>query len=437
MFNFCLLIFLSLSIFSLANPNLFPVFRHFIPVHTQPSDTVSEWTEPQIIPLELPQNETPGAFHAVTHGKNTYLVFNTKTGLKPKDIYFTYRENHRWTIPENLSESDAPSSNPQIAIDTTTAGNSQAMHVIWSEAIGTPILPRPGGGPPTDVFYATNEGGIWSKPVSLYHTKLPGLQLPEHLTIDKTGTFHLAFVARNDETRKPTMFHMRRAAGSWSSPQTIPDVRYVDMVDLDGEKLLVTYLRPDYDYAKKMSARDVNSVFVQLSLDGGGTWDEPILVHRSGTHPAFAPRFLKGNDGNIHLFWRKSNDESTFSNTVMHSYSKDGISWSQPAQITGDIEGMLLSFDVISDRSGKLYSVFHLGKHSTKSSFRFYYTCYENGSWDKPYTLLPEQRFDFSKAGREAALSVTQDSLQLILLAREKGNDNFGLYRMTRPFSPE
>lgn len=405
-----------------------------IPVYAQTHsvDVLNEWSDPQLIPFDL--IETPSStLVTVENGAFFCLVFDAKTEHRSKDIYLTCKKSGIWTAPLNLSKTTSLSGTPRLTFNTTA--DSLALHIIWIESTDKLQLPWPEGRNSAEIFYTTNETGTWSKPRSIFHTQLPGLQLPKHLVVDEMNTVHLTFVAIDPKSRKPTIYYIYRTDGQWSSPRPITNGRYVDLVALNGGQLFVTYLRPDWKWAQKMKTRDINSVFVQHSLDNGTTWSNPILVHRSGTQPAFDPCFLKGPEEYIHLFWRKNTNQSTFPNTLLHSQSPNGTSWSKPVKLTGSAEGILSSFDVTNDTSGTLHAVFHMSQYTSEPHFSFYYVRYSDGSWHTPHLLLPERFSEYSKPDRGVALTVVQDTVQIILPIMKKDTEGIQLYHITRPVS--
>src|SRR5699024_7933593 len=75
------------------------------------------------------------------------------------------------------------------------------------------------------------------------------------------------------------------------------------------------------------------SVFVKQSSDGGLTWSKDQLIQRSGLKPAYRPRFVVDEKGEIHLFWRQDTDGDRLPDTIVHTSSVDGRLWSDQKKL--------------------------------------------------------------------------------------------------------
>lgn len=360
-----------------------------------------QWTDPDPIPIEL-ENLMPGYPSAVARNDTIFLAFQANAMHEsdiylPKDVYVMQYYNGNWTTPVNISRSTVSSAFPRLAL--ADPGSANILYLIWGEQT-TPELqldgpPRPII--PDEIFYATYNKGVWSEPYSLFRTNSRAIHFTRRLVSNGQNILHFTFLAPDPVNRKPSIFYVRNEGDAWSAPKTIATGYEPELTRLGNGRLLLAYIRADTIWARRERSRDMNSVFIKESRDGGRTWSKDLLIQRSGFKPAYSPRFTIDGKGRAHLFWRQDSNGDRRPNTIMHTYSTDGSTWTAPREII-DTEklttGYPTYFEMTGTPDGNIHAVITWGKGPGSSTNQLFYTRWDGNRWEKLYPL-----FNFQLSG--------------------------------------
>jgi hypothetical protein len=257
------------------------------------------------------------------------------------------------------------------------------------------------------ILYSNNEGGVWSEPVRLFHNPRHVFGRAQALAADHNGDLHMVVGTQDTLTNRPILMAAQRVGTSWSDPRVIATMGGAPAIAGDLNWLVVGYIRPAMPTGGGI---DVNSVFAIRSGDGGATWRDTTMVHRSGTTPAQDPVVL-ATGGTIHMLWLQDRTGDVYAEAILHSESADGVAWSTPRVVAEPGSG-IQSFAVVSDRFGRLHLVY---QHSGGGGFppqppmRGFYTQWTGMRWS-----VPVQMFDWDGVGQVMSLTVSElDSLYL------------------------
>lgn len=348
------------------------------------------------------------------------LAFHRDLAGAPGDVYVMHRGAGGWEPPVNVSRSAAPASQPRLA-----AGPRGELHAVWGERRSN-ASPRPGA-PPTAVYHAVRVNGAWSTPRELFRTPHEGMRLPESLVVDGEGAVHVAFAARELVTRRMTVYHARRGPGGWSAPRAVGAGVDPDLVLGPDGGLHLVFLEGD-TVESRGAGRDVNSVFVTRSVDGGAHWSAPVRVSRSGVRPAHRPRLAVAG-GELHLVWLQAmNAADIYPDAVVHARSADGHAWTQPVVVSAGVRGLPESLERVVDGGGRLHLAFRVAAGLGRGPYRPYHAVWEGGRWSAPEHLL-----GLRQASQRIALAAAEGGGVHVVLGAADLGASAGLFHFRRP----
>jgi hypothetical protein len=186
--------------------------------------------------------------------------------------------------------------------------------------------------------------------------------------IDRSGTIHIMFSVFDRQElvylREPTRSHVRHVTEFLA-----PRAGFYGSLALEPHgELYMTYISGFSDDAQE----DVNSVFFRRSTNEGLTWEEPVLVSRSGREEAHGVQMAVMPEGPIHLVWRKNKSGGWVTEVVWYSRSDDGgHTWSQPGEWT--VPGASpTAVRVAADSAGGAHAIAVFQGRSSRISQLFY-----------------------------------------------------------------
>jgi hypothetical protein len=358
----------------------------------------AQWSRPELIVSYLPGDTIFYEFPNVAVSDSGIFIacvkYTWKTAKENIDVVYIQRTNGTWSLPATIAPQFRSRSNPIIRI-----GKDNALHLVWGEDIKNvgyiDFF--------TEIYYATNNGNGWSKPLPLYKIdsvsaiqKRWTVSLPRNIAIDDRNDIYVTF--RVDSTALNSRSFaggrlFKRKSGMWSESNFIfPSGS--NYIESDGERLYTTYLTG----ARGIPGIDANSVFISVSSSGGLNWSpmprdtiQGTLVSRSGVNPAHGPIILTNRQGRVHLLWEQVLDariSEFFTQDVWHSYSDDaGVTWSSPKTISQAIKGKFISrLQAVIDKNGQLH-VLTQTSDSLKPPYNINYITWRNGQWQEPALL--------------------------------------------------
>jgi len=206
------------------------------------------------------------------------------------------------------------------------------LHLLWAEPEPGAPLRRTATEPRlTRLIHASYDGSAWAAPEEIYRS--PGEILWSAdlggAAIDSAGVLHASF----GDTREglPTLVHLRGSVSRWEtrSPERRHVAAYASLAAGRGDTLFLAYIGGDAG-----SDRELASVFVVRSTDGGGSWEEPVLVSRTAGRRATSVRVLAGPGGVVHLVWGQNLSGGLAAEAIRHAASRDGgATWSTAADL--------------------------------------------------------------------------------------------------------
>jgi hypothetical protein len=326
---------------------------------------------------------------AARQGGGALLVWDqafVDTSLNSDEIFFRELDGAQWSPIQNISNSPSFSRAPMVISD-----HHGGIHTLWLEKLGgDPRSPRGYN----DIFYSYRTGKLWSEPESIYHTDFvkgisPGGM---DITLDNENGLHILW---SDPESPSTLYTRRdRWAGTlshWNTPRAVFRGGMADMT-IDGTNKLhvvvVHTLGPSPVLPKAHSPQKVNDLFYSFSVDGGRSWANRILVHDSGTQPAFFPRIVVDRTLRIHILWAKDYDYNLFPDDILHSFSTDGSYWSEPVSITRLNTGISFPPAVVVDQNNRIHAVWQWAAYFGSEVSLLYYAQWENDRWAEPVRLF-------------------------------------------------
>ncbi len=296
--------------------------------------------------------------------------------------------------------------NPQAFVDSRGK-----LQVLWGE----PREPNVINGP---VFWrAIQVGAIWT---ASYDVEL-GWSPPRQLYADSGAILWIAALA--DRVSIDTAHRAAIAV-----PVLNPEAPRTVLLVFDGDRWRAvrtpiggvaasTLIRDDttivaYLAAAEGTPRDVNSVFVVRSVDGGESWRAPELVWRSGTRPANSLRMRMTTDGALHLFWAQQDVSGAA--VLRHMVQKrDATEWNPLAEMA--LEGGFNALQVVTDPCGRIHVIFEdYARMGPDGSFTFATWLH---SWSKPSKLFGQWR------PMDPAMSVTPNGRLVLTMLARLGSD--------------
>jgi hypothetical protein len=307
-----------------------------------------------------------------------------------------------WSEPYNLSNSASSSTDPVIVSDIYGA-----VHVFWSE--DTSGRPHPIGSAPSAgnaIFYRRLLDGFWTDPTDLFYGGAMGRLEQPWGVVDDQGIMHLVWLDRGQLMYSSVPSEEAIYVRSWAEPVVLDEgpvgqvrltswmsevfVIYSVVAGFTPGMYIITKVLPEglpepnliWAGHSTMIAQDISatvdgrgrihvvwtlsqppspaSIAVQyaMSLDGGDTWSESLLVAASTSggknedylghaYPWIAAH---GND-EIHIQWAQGTHTYRW-----HQLSRDGgMTWNQPYQIWSDLISQTRSEAVGEDGDGNLY----------------------------------------------------------------------------------
>jgi hypothetical protein len=291
---------------------------------------------------------------------------------------------------------------------------------VWGERTSNPTL-RPGG-LATAVYYAVRRNGAWSAPEEVFRTPHEGMSLPESIVLDGEGTVHVAFAARELVTRRMTVYHTRRGKDGWDAPRAVAPGVDPDLVRGQDGGLYLAFLQ-----GATAAGRNVSSVFVTRSQDGT-QWSAAVRVDRSGLQSAHRPRLAVAG-GELHLLWLQTMDATDiYPDAVVHTRSADGRTWTVPAVVSADIQGIPQSLEAAVDERGRLHLAFRVAAGLGQGPYRPFYTVWQAGAWSAPEHLLGVRR-----SSQRIALAAAKGGGVDIVLGAEDLGATPGLFHIHKP----
>jgi hypothetical protein len=290
--------------------------------------------------------------------------------------------------------------NPQLSVDA-----SDRLHLLWGEPADakTPVTAQDWSHQAiTSIWTAVHQGGTtWSAPRKVYSGEK--LHWDRGMTPDDDGLGEnrIALVPVENHRAAPGVLGVFRFTGDSIVASTIEPFStplYPSIVAL-GRTVLLALVAPARDRLPgQATGYDVNSVWIQRSLDGGATWEKEVLISRSGSTPAYELRLVSSPDGTLHLVWIQSRTDGTA--VVRHVVSADsGVTWSAPI----DLEVTPVQFaklHVVVDACG-VVNVIHEYLDFDAGQTRVEYATWD-GRWSPIASLFSEHRVRTGLLQRDA-----------------------------------
>lgn len=251
---------------------------------------------------------TPGAVapgerpDIAIEGHRVHLVYSELVGGN-LEIFHRVREDGKWSIPRNVSETSGQSSNPAIAV-----APDGALHVVWSDTTpGSPVI-----------YYASSDdgGSIWSAaPILPYASG----SLPQ---VTVAGTVvNVVWQGIDAGTGKEEILYTKQQNDGWSLPEVVSDTpdqaSRVPRIAIASGSLHVVWEEDDGTNPQ---------VYYTSRTAGGWTAVEPIYT--SG-YESLLPDVAVDSAGIRHVVW----DENSTTDPILHKYKAHGATtWTDAIQ---------------------------------------------------------------------------------------------------------
>ncbi len=366
-----------------------------------------EWSDPVLI------WDGTTEFGDMNFDKNDrlHLVFSGKENDTLKyDMFYTFYDGDSFAVPINISNSQRISDKAKLVVD-----NDNVIHAVWEDRCEfRACVP--------DLFYSYCKNGKWSIPMNFYHgdtsfTDMPGYLYISNLASDSSSRVHVMWDYSLDYY---TYFENCTPADIQKSKG---DIGYYHYLYIDNKDMLnrVSWhieLIPD-------SLSFYNGFFYYSKSDS--TWSDPVMVYQNPDNlSSHFPKIIGDAHGRLHIVWLEDIDGNIFPDRVYHSFSDDGVSWTEP-YIVYKSEQNCFRLDVAMDSQNKLHAVWdHTDQYNLLLIDHVYYSSFDGTSWSEPERLTPGGRII---CGWPRIAVDSQDYLHVIW----SGADSKLRYRTTRP----
>lgn len=303
----------------------------------------------------------------------------------------------------------------------------------------------------TDIYYSFFNYSVWSNPAAIYHKDTGAINNAygnAKLRKDSKNRLHLIW--RASDTVKGARFYYRIEENcTWSEIKELPfKTADYDFIFDKNDRLHIVILRPDYS-----GGYDENSVFYRFSDDYGETWSDSVLVHKSGRQNAIKVQILLDQKNNIHILWTKNlYGNNLGGEAIYHSYSSDGIKWSEPKDAAPRSDDGFLYFSAAVDNNNRIHLIYDLWKSFLLNPTKLCYTYWDGAAWSVPEDLFNDGEWPSIEIDSASYLHLlyvnvmnghkyyTKTTKPLITLVGEKENtvpNKFELYQnYPNPFNP-
>ncbi len=406
-------------LFVLSGCDLFTDMNDEEPEEHEPRAAYNyQWSEPEYVSTGLPNRVIYPDMVIHRERKKFAWGHTVEDGLDPEDIYNRVYDGS-WEEPENISNSIYESSH--TVLERAPDGT---LHLVWAEnrtdEQDEDQPPRPTGpGSDADVIlYSNNAGGSWQEPELLYDAGTNDFFFPpSSIGFDENDNPHVVFTAF-DAANEYAMFYMNKTGGAWSEVKKIQNrASLADLTMSRNGTMAITYISAYTDEEEEEAYG--NSVFIRTSEDLGETWSDPVLVDKSDDGHNQHPIITSSPDGKLHLIWFKAMENRGSSSIVdyaYHSYSEDGgASWSDPVNVTPEVETHLHIFDqpsVTINDEGHVLLAFVMGAFSG-SDFPLYIAEWSPGEgWTEEENL-----FDARSVNQQIAVDSDDSGFHILFFS--------------------
>ena len=168
--------------------------------------------------------------------------------------------------------------------------------------------------------------------------------------IDSRGGLHLAYVRRVEDTLNPAGIYYTRSksnGSNWTEPVLLYESPYFRRLG-EGEANLSLAAAETKDALHVYLAwdnRPRKQVFLAQSLDGGGSWEQPVLIAGPESNSGSAAPFniqVRTNQNSVVLVWqngRATNGLLPACSQIYQSSHDAGTTWSDPQLVVEDLVG--------------------------------------------------------------------------------------------------
>lgn len=149
------------------------------------------------------------------------------------------------------------------------------------------------------------------------------------------------------------LVHLVRDAGAWHRAEVIlQTATYPNVAAMRDGRVYIAYIAPDTTVR-----RDLGSVFLIRSLDGGRSWEPPQLIsHLATPRRAVEVTAHATRDGALHLVWSQ-NKSPLQGELVRHAVSRDGgETWIPSAPL--EPNGGFHTLRAVADRCGAIHVIY-------------------------------------------------------------------------------
>jgi hypothetical protein len=255
-------------------------------------------------------------------------IWLTRGSLETQAEWFQH--SSVWDPLTVVAAQPAAIRSPEIVADT-----GEGMHIFWSQVSAPdPEVVTPESERQSSIFYAKQEGGVWSRPGAVLKSPEGQAEQPA-AAIDGQGRLLVVWSASKAGIIYFSWADTAQAdnASEWAKPQALPLPGRIGrtpdiVVDLDGA-LYVAYTVP---------INDGRGIYVTRSLDAGQTWSKPALAFDGASvdwEMVDSPQLAVSGDGRLHLIWEKRGILAGNENQgLYYARSEDGgQTWSQAVEM--------------------------------------------------------------------------------------------------------
>jgi Neuraminidase (sialidase) len=263
----------------------------------------------------------------------TFILYQACTTGDSNSPYSKDISNPTFSRPINISNTGS-SHHPVIAADS--AGN---IYVVWTDYIWGFVIDD------FDIYFSrSTDGGLtWSQAINPTNKLNSG---GCDIAVDSIGNINVVWNVHSGDDRGIYFSHSTDEGLTWSQAVNIPNkfgyIRSAKMAMDSVGNIYVVWSE------ESRSIRDLYDIFFSRSMDNGATWSQPVNIPNN--LKSSNTEIAVDNSGNINVVWA---DITTIGGRdIFISRSSDnGLTWSQPVNISKKLKGLNPKIAVDSARN--------------------------------------------------------------------------------------
>jgi FlgD Ig-like domain len=285
---------------------------------------------------------------------------------EPDDIYYTFYDGSQWIPQINISNTDTSSLYPDIRVD-----KENSIYVIWRD---------PDYFFAKDIYFTIKKNGKWSQPETLFHTQNDEFPFGDIIyNFDRQNRMHLILF------QMPYLYCRSLENNIFTDIKVIQKFAREQHYIIHNDLIYLTF--------SGMSFSGVTSIYFRsfpvdsVAIDSSRVPDK-YTIHSFPEQKSSSPQIVVDSNGRIHIIWLEDTDINLWPDEIYHSFSDDGINWSEAIDITHN-GGTSFIPSIVLDSKNNLHLVWAQSLYkSSLQTDHISYVFYDGESWTEPEKIL-------------------------------------------------